>query len=357
MQIHHDEQQIVADAIKQIDDTSKTPTDGKWLEKMTAEVLPLIKRLDVAECWLWDDWPALKDYPELAVLKGSNHFDCIAQRGSDEKWIAIECKSRVLNQHGRGEDIGQEEVGKFTSTVDSDIFAEMWLVTNGDFSITTNAAQRQAAGGNRLHPVNLRANLAIQRSAYPPLEDAGSIQSKTAMQTEVVNTCVDLLQKQLPHDTENIPKGEARGKIILPCGTGKTRISLKIIEHFTHAGAVSIVLCPSIALVAQIRDEYLHHCHHPIRSLVVCSDKSAGYDPKREGQSLRDDPTLDNSLMSAANVHGKVTTHPDEIGTWIKEGQGLPCYQYLYLTIKLLLRIIVLFFTLLCKKCKYSKPF
>ena len=322
MQIHHDEQQIVADAIKQIDDTSKTPTDGKWLEKMTAEVLPLIKRLDVAECWLWDDWPALKDYPELAVLKGSNHFDCIAQRGSDEKWIAIECKSRVLNQHGRGEDIGQEEVGKFTSTVDSDIFAEMWLVTNGDFSITTNAAQRQAAGGNRLHPVNLRANLAIQRSAYPPLEDAGSIQSKTAMQTEVVNTCVDLLQKQLPHDTENIPKGEARGKIILPCGTGKTRISLKIIEHFTHAGAVSIVLCPSIALVAQIRDEYLHHCHHPIRSLVVCSDKSAGYDPKREGQSLRDDPTLDNSLMSAANVHGKVTTHPDEIGTWIKEGQG-----------------------------------
>ncbi len=42
---------------------------------------------------------------------------------------------------------------------------------------------------------------------------------------------------------------------------------------------------------------------------------------------------------------------------FVHQGLALPCYQYLYLTIKLLLRILVLFFTLLCKKCKYSKPF
>ena len=55
------------------------------------------------------------------------------------------------------------------------------------------------------------------------------------------------------------PIGQARGKIILPCGTGKTRISLRIVEELTPPGELSIVLCPSIALVAQIRREYLQN--------------------------------------------------------------------------------------------------
>ena len=77
--------------------------------------------------------------------------------------------------------------------------------------------------------------------------------------------------------------GQARGKIILPCGTGKTRISLRIIEELTQPGELSIVLCPSIALVAQIRREYLQYTNARLRALAVCSDATAGYDPKKEG--------------------------------------------------------------------------
>ena len=61
--------------------------------------------------------------------------------------------------------------------------------------------------------------------------------------------------------------GQARGKIILPCGTGKTRISLRLVEEMSPPGALSVVLCPSIALVAQIparifaeRQIRLHTC-------------------------------------------------------------------------------------------------
>ena len=79
------------------------------------------------------------------------------------------------------------------------------------------------------------------------------------------------------------PVGEARGKIILPCGTGKTRISLRIVEELTPTGALSIVLCPSIALVAQIRREYLQHRNAALRILAVCSDETAGYNPSKEG--------------------------------------------------------------------------
>ena len=51
-------------------------------------------------------------------------------------------------------------------------------------------------------------------------------------------------------------------------------------------GELSIVLCPSIALVAQIRREYLQHTETDIRALAVCSDETAGYDPKKEARGI-----------------------------------------------------------------------
>ena len=84
---------------------------------------------------------------------------------------------------------------------------------------------------------------------------------------------------------------------------------------------MSIVLCPSIALVAQIRREYLQHAETDIRALAVCSDQTAGYDPKKEDKrNTADDPTLDNSNVSAAEVKGRVTTDSGEIAQWIREG-------------------------------------
>ena len=119
-----------------------------------------------------------------------------------------------------------------------------------------------------------------------------------------------------------LPVGEARGKIILPCGTGKTRISLRIVEQLTPPGELSIVLCPSIALVAQIRREYLQYADTRLRALAVCSDVTAGYDPSKEGaRDTASDPTLDNSNVSASVVKGRVTTDPAEIAEWIRDGQ------------------------------------
>ena len=78
------------------------------------------------------------------------------------------------------------------------------------------------------------------------------------------------------------------------------RASLRIIEQLTAPGELSIVLCPSIALVAQIRREYLQYADSRLRALAVCSDVTAGYDPKKEGaRDTASDPTLDNSKTLA----------------------------------------------------------
>ena len=125
---------------------------------------------------------------------------------------------------------------------------------------------------------------------------------------DAIKTSVDLLRE---HANAN-GGGRARGRIILPCGTGKSRIALRIIEELTEPGQVSAVLCPSIALVAQLRGEFLAHCKESLNALAVCSDEGVAKD-----KDLAVDPTADLGHASASEVKGLVTTKSDEIGGWI----------------------------------------
>ena len=83
------------------------------------------------------------------------------------------------------------------------------------------------------------------------------------------------------------------------------------------------MLCPSIALVAQLRREFLQHTTTGIRALAVCSDRTAGYNPSKEGvQSWVLDPTADTSHVSASEVKGQVTTDSRVIADWVRVAQG-----------------------------------
>ena len=61
--------------------------------------------------------------------------------------------------------------------------------------------------------------------------------------------------------------------------------------------------------------------------LAVCSDATAGYDPKKEGsRNASEDPTIDNSNVSASEVKGRVTTDAVEIADWMRQsvfGDGI----------------------------------
>ena len=76
----------------------------------------------------------------------------------------------------------------------------------------------------------------------------------------------------------------------------------------THAepGEVSVVLCRSIALVAQIRREYLQNAAAPMNILAVCSDETAGCNPKKEDiRNATLDPTVDAGSVSASEINGR----------------------------------------------------
>ena len=329
-------QAVIKQAIDAVDEMSPHQTDGAWLEDIAVDAGPHIRDWDVAECHHWADWPQRQAHFPGATKRDVG-IDAVAVRRSDGAHIAIQCKARQLDADGKGDAIPKHEVDSFAHASVDDFWAERWIVTNGDNPITANVLQTASISRNPkpLKVVNIAADLRQQAAAFatddataaadPAPDGEPPPQTKTSMQNEAVAESVRILQEHAQSHSGGLPPGQARGKIILPCGAGKTRISLRIVERLTPPGGLSIALCPSIALVAQLRREYLQHADTPIRALAVCSDETAGYDPKKESsRNTAADPTLDNSNVSASEVKGAVTTNAAEIAQWIQAGKDTP---------------------------------
>ena len=338
-----DAQAIIAHALAELERNNPNQTNGEWLEEITVLAAPHLKDWDIDQCWGWSNWPErATHYPN--TRQKDIGIDAVALR-SDGRHIAIQCKARQLDANRRGGDIPKPEIDKFGNASANAFWAELWLVTNGDNRISDEAAQVISTHDRerRIKLINIHPALTDQQQAAarppefcphcetadaPATDTADAVpprRTKQCMQDEAVSESVRLLREHVHSNSDDIPVGEARGQLILPCGTGKTRISLRIVEELTPPGELAIVLCPSIALVSQIRREYLQHRAAPLRALAVCSDESAGYDPKKESsRNTAADPTLDNSNVSAAEIKGKVTTDPAEIADWMQQGRSAP---------------------------------
>ncbi len=320
---------VLEEARETLEHYAHRQTDGKWLESLTEKVARHLTDWDVDDVHPWAEWPSRNQHYPTSTAQDLG-IDLVARRRSDGRHIAIQCKARRLEQDGTGEEISKHEINKFGHIGGNDIFAELWLVTNGASPPSRTARQVIEFSGKPMKVVNLGADVSAEAevasaeaASCPHCRDPEAARTRDCMQQEAVARSVDILRAHAETDSGGLPRGQARGRIVLPCGTGKTRIALRIVEELTAEGQLSVVLCPSIALVAQLRREFLQHAHGDIRAMAVCSDKTAGYNPKKEGATQRAlDPTLDNSNVSAQEVKGLVTTDPKEIADWIGGGGG-----------------------------------
>ena len=322
------QQTIIEKAIAIVAEASAQQTGGKWLENLTVDVGPYIKDWNIAECWHWAEWPEREQKKPESTNRDTG-IDVVAVN-RDGEYVAIQCKSRQLDENGRGDSINKAEIDSFASASTDDFWSERWIVTNGDNPLGQNALSA-VPKAKPIKIINIANELAQQEATFtdeecphcaPNPDGEWRRQTRSCMQNDAIAESVRILKEHEQSESGGLPIGQARGKIILPCGTGKTRISLRIIEELTPPGELSIVLCPSIALVAQIRREYLQHAASSLRALAVCSDETAGYDPKKEStRNTAEDPTLDNSNVSTNEVKGRVTTNPAEIADWIRAGQ------------------------------------
>ncbi|GAA8693625.1 DEAD/DEAH box helicase family protein [Helicobacter pylori] len=96
-----------------------------------------------------------------------------------------------------------------------------------------------------------------------------------------------------PHQTEAIEKTKeyfsnpknARGKLIMACGTGKTYTSLKIMEALDSK--ITLFLAPSIALLSQTFREYAQEKSEPFYASIVCSDDKVGKSKNEDNDDIK----------------------------------------------------------------------
>ena len=290
--------------------------DGRGFELWVRDHAPAFPEWEVAECWLWDDWPDRRSdsFPEWPA--GQSPIDLVAKK-TDGSLAAIQCKFY------KNASITPKQIREFAGTTSEEVFSERWLIAKADVSESV----RKEADRLRVRFPNVDEACAdlVESEAKSDQDDP-----RRPMQDEAVAECVKVLRQGLPEHREAwlgkradwMPSEASRAILQLPCGTGKTRVSMRVMEELCSATDLGLVLVPSIALVAQVRQEYLANIKRSARALAVCSDKTAGHVSSDKEPSLDSDPTLDTGHVRASDLGCRVEQDASKIAEWIHEGES-----------------------------------
>ncbi len=276
------------EALDRLRELATDPFDqGRRFERLIKTALqkhPGIYGDRFEEVWLWSEWPE-QDGPDRGI-------DLVA-REQDGGHCAIQCKFFAPDRP-----VPKSQIDKFISASDREVFTSRLIVNTGGVirSNTLKTLEQLKTPCRVLELADLAAwpvddwrnfveepeRLDFTRTLYTPFP----------YQQEAVEAVVQGFRQ---HD---------RGQLILPCGTGKTAVTLWIAETMVGRGGRVLYLVPSISLMAQTMREWAWQKSVGHRYIGICSDTRAG----------RNDE--DASLLE---LDLPVTTDPEHIAAGLKQ--------------------------------------
>ena len=207
---------------------------GRWFEQLFMRIALQEPEFEVAEIWLWPEWP---EREALTGLDGRDiGIDLVAKRSTGEL-IAIQCKC-----YDERHILAKTEIDKFLGGSQQAIFRLRWAVATCRWG--PNAQRAIVNAQPPVTQVDFNQYLAVQveeETAERP------IQQPWPLQEEAIEDTVTGLGN---HD---------RGRLVMACGTGKTFTSLRIAQDIVDDGGRILFAAPTIALVSQARREWLRH--------------------------------------------------------------------------------------------------
>lgn len=275
---------------------------GDVFERLTQAYLltsPQYKSI-LKSVWMSYEVPS-KILDKLNLPPGDFGIDIIAQTKDDKFW-AIQCKYRSNQEKA----LTYKELSSFTT---------LSFVTANNISLALVAHSTSKPVRNRKFLKNL-SELGLETWLNLTDQNWKSIQSLCA------NKQIKLKKRHpRPHQKPAIKKAvthfkdkkNSRGKLIMPCGTGKSLTAFWIAEALE---AKKIILAvPSLHLIKQnLTDwvqEYLALGVNP-EWMCVCSDQSAG------------DVQLDHFDIDLQDLGIPVTTNKDEIRSFLTKRSKAP---------------------------------
>ncbi len=233
------------------------------------------------QAWRWRDWPGRREHGFSARDPG---IDLVAEL-NDGSLLAIQCKC-----YDESYTLQKGDIYSFLSRVDQS-FDICWIVS------TCRWGERAEEAIEDVKPTIKRINFHKYDGA---MIREGKFRYEPREPWEIQSNAIK-------HVTTGL-KDSDRGQLVMACGTGKTFTALRISERLVPDGGRILYLAPSIALVSQVRQEWLRY-GKSLNGLVVCSDRSSG------GKMESDD-------MRVSDLECKVTTDPKDIAQFLQNGSG-----------------------------------
>ena len=285
--------------INRIDEVSDNTTEkGGLFEKVVKAFIVQDKARSerFSHVWLWYDWPGRNNRPDIGI-------DLVAQERDSGNLVAIQCKFRKP-----GTTLYLDDIATFLTALGHTEFSEGVIV-----STTENWGPNvENALKSRDKPVARWGvwhfeNSSIEWSKFR-LGNPSNLASKEVK--TIRNYQCDAMDAVLGgfHEYQ-------RGKLIMPCGSGKTFAALRIAEQIVGPGGSVLFLTPSISLLSQSMNDWCNDAEVPMKPFGVCSDTTAAkagrYDEGADiaTYDLADSPSTDPETLVA---RFKRTAHTEE---------------------------------------------
>lgn len=302
----------VAAALAELHDRREDAGDGRWFEELTLRTGPGIPHWDLRGLWRWNEWPRRGRYfPDSSAADIA--VDLVGERACDGLPIAVQCKARAEDTA-----VTLEDMKAFLPAALAEEYAEAWIVGTTHLSRPLRE-QINNRGSWKIRFVRLDAELTAHASS--DRDDP-----RTAIHEEAVQKTLEALDGVRQNPPAAWRPGTARGRVVMPCGTGKTRVGYllakRLIEGRQGIARLVVVLCPSIGLVRQLKHAWEamgRKDGEDIRTLCVCSDSGLAPTSADADRSIAHDPTVDLSQSDGSEITGDVVRAGDRVAAWIEE--------------------------------------
>lgn len=202
--------------------------------------------------WLWDDWPG-KDGPETGI-------DLVAEDRDGNEW-AIQCKNYFNSR------VSTQAVNSFLGKAGP---------FHGRLFVSTSRHPLPKVGAQNLAKASNCRVLTHGDLDGWPVDWARFVDEPESLVFD------DPVYEPHPYQQEAVEaiggrfQDHDRGKLILPCGTGKSVVALWAAERVVGEGGRVLYVVPSISLMGQTMREWSTQRRTDQRYIGVCSDSSAG---------------------------------------------------------------------------------
>ncbi|GHP46740.1 hypothetical protein VN0223_11950 [Helicobacter pylori] len=223
---------------------------------------------------LWNDW-------ELRNNESDRGIDIVIQTTSKE-YIAVQCK---FHQNSISYNDISTFLHKLLTVVGEVKFKKGIIISTSNLTRAALEEIEQTRSTGKDIDIDIISEedfiySQIDWEKFDPVQTQGEIplcdkKKPRSHQIEAINATKEYFSS---------PKN-ARGKLIMACGTGKTYTSLKIMEALDPK--IMLFLAPSIALLSQTFREYAQEKSEPFYASIVCSDDKVGQSKNEDNDDIK----------------------------------------------------------------------